>query len=798
MKQRHFIVVALATFLSVFVATDASRAELPRLHAEGARVADAAGNDVVLRGVNLGNWLILETWMSAWPQHDQAEVFATLDRRFGEAERERLMEIWRDGYVRPRDFAIIKSFGFNVVRVPFDYQLLQALDDDEAFAWLDRAIEMAEAAEIYVILDLHGAPGGQSDQHHTGEAGRDRLWDDRAAQDQTVTIWRRIAQRYKHRNSIAAYDLLNEPWSDYQRDVRPELKEIMLRCLAAIREEGDDHIALLPGSLQDGPFFYGDLRAELGDEAMHNVGFTHHYYPGLFGSPQNLLSHARTLGVTFPAVQAYLEAQGGPFLVGEFNVVFDSTGGERMMRRYFDDFADRGWMATAWSYKLLKPEGGVAGDNWYFVTNADSLPKLDLERDSLETIEAWFERLATMPLAIDTSLQATLTAERAPEIALPPLPALPTEVPVDPAPADWALLSVGGAPVGATQEDDLLAVVAGGSDIFERTDSFGFVARPLTDGQSITAMLQDLLDSDRYAKAGLMFRGGADPQSPGAPFVMINAFPDGTVSFTCRKSQGTRATEEKFAPGPAPVAFRLTREGDSIAAFIGQGDVWYKAGQATIADASEGVAGLAVCAHADGSLTRATFNQVSIGVEATALAQRLIPLMPSGENLLNNASFETVGEEPDMAANWNRWGQWLNRHDDWTPTLDGKSMIGYHHWRRDSADDSGMWQDVEVEPGKTYTFGIFAHADKPQNGENPALRVTLALEAVDGDQPVLLTSRDIDVVALEPAGGWSLVTVKATVPTDSLRVLIRIAPSADAPRGGAVKFDNAFLIADDQ
>ncbi len=246
---------------------------------------------------------------------------------------------------------------------------------------------------------------------------------------------------------------------------------------------------------------------------MNNVGFTHHYYPGLFGDPQNLLSHARTLGVTFPAVQAYLDAQQGPFLVGEFNVVFDNTGGERMMRRYFDEFADRGWMATAWSFKLLKPEGGVAGDNWYFVTNADPVTTLDLQNDSLATIESQFARLATMPLAVDEDLRSMLTKPEAKPLALPKVDPLPTSVPTGELPQGWHLYRIGDVPAGATSEGDTMTIVAGASSIFESADSFGFLAKPLADGESMTAVLVELLNSDRYAKAGLMFRGG-DPASP--------------------------------------------------------------------------------------------------------------------------------------------------------------------------------------------------------------------------------------------------------------------------------------------
>ena len=794
MTHRIRLLLATACVAALWCAAAAATAAPPRLRAEGTKIVDPAGRPVALKGVNLGNWLILETWMTAWPQEDQTEVFAVLDERFGEAERRRLMDLWREGYVAPRDLKLARSFGFNVVRVPFDYRLLRSPDDAVAFEWLDRALQMAEDADLYVILDLHGAPGGQSNQHHTGQANQDKLWDSQADQDATVALWKRLADRYKGRDVVAAYDLLNEPWSDYRRDVRPQLKNLMLRCLDAVRAAGDDHVVLLPGSLQDNVRFYGDLRAEIGDDKMRNVGFTHHFYPGLFGDSPTLASHARTLGVTFPGLQTYLDQQRAPFLVGEFNVVQESTGGDRVMRAYYDDFARRGWMTTAWSYKLLKPEAGVRPDNWYFVTNADPLATLDLKTAGLGEIETWFKSLATMPLAADEELRDALTSENPPPLVLPPVAALPERVPQTSPPAGWTLYHIGDAPAGVEADGDALTVVAGGSDIFAAADSFGLLARPIAAGQSITATLAELLDSDRYAKAGLMVRGGPDPDSPAAPFVLLNAFPDGSVSLASRRSAGANATETKFNPGPLPTTLRLSREGGDVVASVGQGGKWFVAGRVKMP--GDAVAGLAVCSHAGASLTRARFENVTLGATpSAATVEHLDPAKPRGKNLLKNGSFEAAGSS-DTAAGWDRWGQWINRETAWTPTHDGTAMIGYHHWQRDSADDSGMWQDVAVTPGERYEFGLFAHADAPTDGGRATLRVTIALEALADGKPVLVASRDADVASLESAGGWSLLTVNAVAPTSSLRVLIRVAPSEQGPRAGAVKLDDSFLRRD--
>jgi hypothetical protein len=162
-------------------------------------------------------------------------------------------------------------------------------------------------------------------------------------------------------------------------------------------------------------------------------------------------------------------------------------------------------------------------------------------------------------------------------------------------------------------------------------------------------------------------------------------------------------------------------------------------------------------------------------------------------NLLQNPSFEAVQDgTTDQAANWFRWGQWLNREDSWSPTHEGKCVIGYHHWQIESADDSGMWQDVAAEPGKQYEFTIYANRDDAGD-KKLADTVEIRLEAVYDDHTVAINSLTAKVADIATGQDWSKLTVKGTAANAKLRVLIRIAPDKNGPRGGAVKFDDARL-----
>src|ERR1700722_1942956 len=174
---KRLTVVALLVFnLRANAETPPKPSALTPLHAEGTAIVDAHGQPVILRGCNLGNWLLNELWMMDMERPDDPkdhwQLEELLQQRFGAQEKEQLLTLFRENWIQPRDFNIIKSWGFNVVRLPIYYDLLE--DDatpgqfrPDAFKWLDRAVNMATTAGIYVILDLHGAPGGQSNDQCT-------------------------------------------------------------------------------------------------------------------------------------------------------------------------------------------------------------------------------------------------------------------------------------------------------------------------------------------------------------------------------------------------------------------------------------------------------------------------------------------------------------------------------------------------------------------------------------------------------------------------------------------------------
>ena len=339
------------------------------------------GTQIVLKGTNLGNWLVNEFWMMGQTHvPDQCTLEATLTSRFGAQENERLMDLFRDNWITQRDWDLMAEFGLNVVRVPFSYTLLE--DDSnpkhlraDAFQYLDYAIEQAEARNMYVILDLHGAAGSQGREQHSGCQGRNWFWDGGNGQpasyyqDRTTWLWQKIAQRYRGRSAVAGYGPLNEPWGTDAATLAAYIGQLY----KAIRTIDADHIIVLPGH-NSGINAYGNPA----NAGMKNVAFEMHFYPGIFGWGQIGYGVHRDwllcgpTGVT--GVCEWRDRLNGlstAFIIGEMQP-WTGQGdlGGKITRATYDRYGSFGWATTNWSYKVFTNGGGQGAGTWGMVTNA--------------------------------------------------------------------------------------------------------------------------------------------------------------------------------------------------------------------------------------------------------------------------------------------------------------------------------------------------------------------------------------------------------------------------------------------
>jgi glucan 1,3-beta-glucosidase len=415
-SSRHLL--SIGTLLLALAATGAAGqtevAPLPPVQADGQRWVTADGEPIDLRGVNLGNWLILERWMFRFDDDqwaDQAQLEAILARRFGPDAVDGLLDVHRAHWIQDRDLELARSFGFNVVRVPFHYGLL--VDEaepggplrDDAFEWLDRAVDLAERHGLYVILGMHSVPGGQSDAHHAWRGGVNGFWDDPDRWHAAARLWGEVAARYKDRPSVAAYGVLNEPFGVEGERAAVLLPKAMRPIVEAIREAGSDQVILLPGTAALDIDFYA-VPASLG---WHNVGFTLHEYPGRYGHPRSERSILDWIEFAHPHIAEQLAELDAPFLIGEHNVNFREAelDGPGLQARLFASHASRGWASTMWSLKLVRDDDG-RWSSFGLLTNRDPIPRPDVRTASRDEISDYFRRVGSMAYDIDGPLRTAL------------------------------------------------------------------------------------------------------------------------------------------------------------------------------------------------------------------------------------------------------------------------------------------------------------------------------------------------------------------------------------------------------
>lgn len=222
----------------------------------GTEITDGRGKALYLQGVGIGNWLLPEGYMFDMlktPHYDSPRGLRALSRELiGPEESDRFWAAWLDRYFTHEDVQALARDGFNSVRIAIDWKLffdertMQPLE--RGFSLLDQAIAWCKEFGLWVILDLHGAPGGQNGTNIDDGWGYPWLFISPRDQERTCEIWRTFAMRYRQEETVLGYDLLNEPLPAAHRQYNPLLDPLYKRIAAVIREVDKEHILILEGA----------------------------------------------------------------------------------------------------------------------------------------------------------------------------------------------------------------------------------------------------------------------------------------------------------------------------------------------------------------------------------------------------------------------------------------------------------------------------------------------------------------------------------------------------------------------
>lgn len=388
MKKTKFKIVKILGGILSLICISSCNKNADFLQVKGSQIVNGRGETVFLRGVNLGGWLIQENWMcpvngadKKWANLDTIKAFES--RGFTEEQIQNLFDAYQDNWITEGDIKIISETGCNVLRVPFWYRnfmkdeagtwINDNLNENPGFKRLDWIVAMAKKYKMYVILDLHGCPGGQNMDHACGTLCENRLYTEEPLQETMEKLWRAIVTRYKDEAVVAAYDIMNEPqcnsgyegensydpWQPFSWRLSNQVYDRMIK---AIREIDERHIITVEGIWRV---------SNLPDPAT--MGWTNMMYQlHLYDETANFKKWAEDLAKT-------CESLGVAGYIGEFQNMegLDICNQNKL-----------NW--TTWTYKGVNRDVGTFF--WYYAKG----DKVDSEKDSYETIlEKWGEPLRT-------------------------------------------------------------------------------------------------------------------------------------------------------------------------------------------------------------------------------------------------------------------------------------------------------------------------------------------------------------------------------------------------------------------
>jgi endoglucanase len=263
--KRIYIFAAIITALTI-------RAQGQYLHTMGQKIVDKNNNEIILRGMGLGGWMVqegymLETNSFANTQHDIRKKISEL---VGETNTAKFYDAWLLNHCTERDIDSMAAWGFNAIRLPMHYNLYTLPIQDEPVSnqntWLEKGFIMTDSLlkwcsknKMYLILDLHAAPGGQGNDAAISDYDKSKpsLWEADANKQKTIALWSKLAERYAAEPWIGGYDLINETnWNftpgasvnGCDETTNVPLRKLFTDITDAIRKVDTHHIIFIEGN----------------------------------------------------------------------------------------------------------------------------------------------------------------------------------------------------------------------------------------------------------------------------------------------------------------------------------------------------------------------------------------------------------------------------------------------------------------------------------------------------------------------------------------------------------------------
>ncbi len=231
------------------------------LRVKGREIYNGNNESVILKGIGLGGWMLQEPYMLLLSEAAgrQTEIKAKISDLIGEKNCDRFYDSWLRNMITERDIDSLKKWGFNSIRLPMHYNLFTLSAEQEPVpgqnTWLNTGFDLTDSLltwcrknKMYLILDLHAAPGGQGNDKPIADVDtlKPKLWESEANLAKTVALWKKIAGKYSKEEWIGGYDILNE--TNYKMNGNEPLKKLFLNITSEIRKVDQRHIIFIEGN----------------------------------------------------------------------------------------------------------------------------------------------------------------------------------------------------------------------------------------------------------------------------------------------------------------------------------------------------------------------------------------------------------------------------------------------------------------------------------------------------------------------------------------------------------------------
>ncbi len=223
------------------------------LKVSGKYIVDGNGNEFLLRGMGLGGWMLPEGYMLKTESFANApwEIKKKIVEAVGQAKADSFWSVYRKNFVQRKDIERLAQLGFNSVRLAMHWEFYLNLNGtvrSEGFTLTDSLLRWCADNKIYLILDLHAAPGGQSANNISDyDPAYPSLWESEDNKNGTILLWQKLAERYKDEPWIGGYDILNEPAWNLPPNNKP-LRDLSIAITNAIRSVDTKHIIFVEGN----------------------------------------------------------------------------------------------------------------------------------------------------------------------------------------------------------------------------------------------------------------------------------------------------------------------------------------------------------------------------------------------------------------------------------------------------------------------------------------------------------------------------------------------------------------------